>query len=346
MYGVDVSWPMQHSRAKTKRAQQSYQEYIAACEKQSMHCLDFESDRLEMNLLQPSAMQNYTHAGVAKVPVPPSVLEKLQKFWYTNKDTDAYQQEEWNPANTYVNHWEAPTYLLDMGREDLPEMSASIQWEIVREVQSMVEAWTKQSVILTSLYGIRAYQRGAILAPHVDRLPLVSSAIINVAQEGVEEQWPLEVIGHDGIAVNITLEPGEMILYESHSVIHGRPYPFRGTYYANLFIHFEPIGHTIRHANRQSYGSDVEVPDHARNAYEKALKFQKLEDLSSSTALSSGEVEDSSSSSSAGNDPKQYTIEDRVPPYVKPEDESRWKQDFEFEKQEKVSKNNFIFLSL
>ncbi len=53
-----------------------------------------------------------------------------------------------------------------------------------------------------------------------DRLPLVSSAIINVAQD-VDEPWPLEVIGHDGKAYNITMEPGDLVLYESHSVIHG-----------------------------------------------------------------------------------------------------------------------------
>jgi hypothetical protein len=53
-----------------------------------------------------------------------------------------------------------------------------------------------------------------------DRLPLVSSAIINVAQD-VDEPWPLEVIGHDGKAYNVTMEPGDLVLYESHSVIHG-----------------------------------------------------------------------------------------------------------------------------
>jgi hypothetical protein len=53
-----------------------------------------------------------------------------------------------------------------------------------------------------------------------DRLPLVSSAIINVAQD-VDEPWPLEVIGHDGKAYNVTMEPGDLVLYESHSIIHG-----------------------------------------------------------------------------------------------------------------------------
>ena len=60
----------------------------------------------------------------------------------------------------------------------------------------------------------------AILAPHVDRLPLVASAIINVDQD-VDEPWPLEVIGHDGRARNVTMVPGDLVLYESHSIIHG-----------------------------------------------------------------------------------------------------------------------------
>lgn len=76
---------------------------------------------------------------------------------------------------------------------------------------------------------------------HVDRLPLVSSAIINVAQE-LDEDWPLEVIGHDGKAHNVTLLPGQMALYESHSIIHGRPFPLKGKYMANVFVHFETVG--------------------------------------------------------------------------------------------------------
>jgi hypothetical protein len=32
---------------------------------------------------------------------------------------------------------------------------------------------------------------------------------------------PLEVIGHDGKAANITMVPGDLVLYESHSVLHG-----------------------------------------------------------------------------------------------------------------------------
>ena len=31
---------------------------------------------------------------------------------------------------------------------------------------------------------------------------------------------------------------------ESHSIIHGRPFPLKGEYVANLFVHFEPMNHS------------------------------------------------------------------------------------------------------
>jgi prolyl 4-hydroxylase len=111
-------------------------------------------------------------------------------------------------------------------------------WNAARDT---IEEWTGYRQAECSLYGIRIYKNGAILAPHVDRNPLVASAIINVAQD-VDEPWPLEVIGHDGKAHNVTMVPGDMVLYESHSVIHGRQFPLKGRYMANVFIHFEPIG--------------------------------------------------------------------------------------------------------
>ena len=32
-----------------------------------------------------------------------------------------------------------------------------------------------------------------------------------------------------------------MALYESHTVLHGRPFPLKGNFYANLFVHFIPV---------------------------------------------------------------------------------------------------------
>lgn len=30
-------------------------------------------------------------------------------------------------------------------------------------------------------------------------------------------------------------------------MLHGRPFPLKGRFYANIFIHFEPTGHSLRH---------------------------------------------------------------------------------------------------
>lgn len=36
-----------------------------------------------------------------------------------------------------------------------------------------------------------------------------------------------------------------MVLYESGSLLHGRPFALKGRFYANIFIHFEPTGEHI-----------------------------------------------------------------------------------------------------
>jgi len=94
-------------------------------------------------------------------------------------------------------------------------------YEAIAEAARLsIQEWTGLELTSTSVYGIRIYKEGSVLAPHVDRLPLISSAIINVDQD-VDEPWPLEVIGHNGVAENVTMLPGDLVLYESHSVIHG-----------------------------------------------------------------------------------------------------------------------------
>jgi len=161
----------------------------------------------------------------------------LTKFWEDNHNL-AYP-EDWAEGNTYTNSFVIPTYMLAIGHPELPGGGEELQYAVWDSVVDTIQEWTGQKLQPSSLYGIRVYKEGAILAPHVDRLPLVSSAIINVAQD-VDEDWPIEVIAHDGKAHNITMKPGDLVLYESHSVIHGRPFPLKGRYYANVFIHFVP----------------------------------------------------------------------------------------------------------
>jgi len=182
-----------------------------------------------------------------------------------NKDHETI--EDWFPGNSFVNYWENPSVMVNIEDKDLEgggfELRQTI-WDISKDT---IQEWTKENLVPSSLYGVRVYKEGAVLAPHVDRLPLISSAIINVDQD-VDEPWPLEVIGHDGVARNVTMEPGDMILYESHSVIHGRPFAMKGRYFANVFIHFEP----------DPNDRDGNLPDYIVEGSVEAVKWHRAND--------------------------------------------------------------------
>jgi prolyl 4-hydroxylase len=182
--------------------------------------------------------------GFKKIRAPEALFKMLSEFWEKNKEKQ--KPENWGIANTYTNNWASPSYMVSVEDSGLRGGGRALKQQLWDAARTTISEWTGQELTECSLYGVRVYTEGAVLSTHVDRLPLVSSAIINVAQD-LDEPWPLEVYGHDGKATNVTMEPGDMVLYESHSVLHGRPFPLKGRFMANVFIHFEPTGHTTRH---------------------------------------------------------------------------------------------------
>lgn len=234
------SYPAQYSHVKDGGSfvgkQEFYESLMQGCREyyyaNPKACDDMEYDRLQMNLIQPKLMVNFTALGFFKQRLPPDLVGRLQHFWEASQEDEDDQggeqlakKERWNEGNTYTNHWQSPTYMLNIPAS--LHAVGDLRTEIYQTVEKMIHQWinsdedvNKEEFVATSLYGIRIYKEGCLLAPHVDRLPLVTSAIINVAQD-VEEDWPLEVYGHDGKIYNITMKPGDVLLYESHSVIHG-----------------------------------------------------------------------------------------------------------------------------
>lgn len=244
-----------------------YNELIAGCKKhyglmKGMACAATERDRISMNIRQPKDMQNYTDLGFKKIKAPAAVFKLIKEFWEANKETK--ENENWFTGNTYVNHWDSPSHMVSVENTRLRGGGSRLKNKVWNAAKETLQQWTGEELAPCSLYGIRVYTEGAVLATHVDRMPLVSSAIVNVAQD-VDEPWPLEVYAHDGRAYNVTMEPGDMVLYESHSVLHGRPFALKGRFYANIFIHFEPVGHTLRH--HEKHGTEPEnLKKHKKHA--------------------------------------------------------------------------------
>jgi prolyl 4-hydroxylase len=267
-YDIDSSWAIHSTKLKDTFGdkQRLYDDFMNGCrasipEGDASSCND--EFRINMNVNQPAGMrvciymervfsfdwekltflctfflQNYTRLGFKKIRAPEKVFSMLQDFWERNKDK---QYTEWKSINVYHNMWASPPSIVDIQNKSLPGGGYKLRSDVWDAAKDVLEDWTGQKLAHCSIWGIRVYHDGSILAPHVDRNPLVSSAIINVAQD-VREPWPLEVWGFDGKPYNITMEPGDMVLYESHSLIHGRPFPFQGNFYANVFVHYEVIG--------------------------------------------------------------------------------------------------------
>lgn len=231
----DMSWAIVSRNVSDKLGQrQLYENFIDACYKASSRelCEEGETHRLFMNQYQPASVYNYSEMGFMKTRAPDHLMKLIYDFWNANHKN---LSKEWSTVNVYHNDWEVPSNVTSVDNETLGG-GRQFQEIIAEAARDMLEQWTGMRQVSVSTYGVRVYYEGAILAPHVDRMPLVSSAIINVAQGNLEEDWPLEVYDHSGVAHNVTMEPGDMVYYESHSVIHGRPFPLRGSgaWFANI----------------------------------------------------------------------------------------------------------------
>ena len=104
--------------------------------------------------------------------------------------------------------------------------------------QKAIRDWTKIDHLKhVSTFGIREYRNKSKLPLHTDRKDThILSAIINIYQD---HEWNLEIYDHNLQAHQVSLKPGEYILYESATCLHGRPTPFMGKKYANVFVHFQ-----------------------------------------------------------------------------------------------------------
>lgn len=191
-YGVDITFPIHGPIKPNTFFGKRYYTTINGCYDKFTRrlCESNELARMEMNLNQPRSQHNYTEIGFKKIRVPDEIWGPILEFYNANKDKQILEQ--WPKGNTYVNSWTSPTSMISFENRAMRggiDLKTRI-WDII---QPIIEEWVGKKVIRSSLYGIREYKNGAILATHVDRLPLVSSCIIQVAQD-ILEPWPIEGI--------------------------------------------------------------------------------------------------------------------------------------------------------
>ena len=119
-------------------------------------------------------------------------------------------------------------------------VSFSIYYEkILKALKPLHEEWCGVGLLMNNVYGPRIYYRDAILVNHVDwhKTHVISSTI--TLDYDIEEPWCLVLELKDDI-VEVDLKPGQMMMYEGSTVPHSRPFPLKGNYYANMYLHYKP----------------------------------------------------------------------------------------------------------
>jgi prolyl 4-hydroxylase len=117
-----------------------------------------------------------------------------------------------------------------------------------------------------------------------------------------------EIYDHQGRAHNVSIHPGDMLLFESHSIVHGHPFPLKGRFHAMIFLHFEPTGHSLE---RNESGHFYRRDEGKKGRNKKGKKELDQHYRENAKAGFGGQ-----SSSASG-----------LPPYLKPEspEEELWK---------------------
>jgi hypothetical protein len=251
-------------------------------------CDQAEADRIATNLMQPSNMKNYTQLGYEKLSIPPKLVESLKYYWKRKqlqlKKNHYHDHHPWyswphslssnfEVGSTNMNHWETHYHMMSI--DDEYYQNKNLRTLIWDETKPILEQWVGNggvgddenghiinSVELSpsSLVGTHIFTERTVIPPRVESLPFVINAIIHVAND-VDTPWPIEVYGHDGNAQNVTLDVGEMLVYESASVIVGRPFPLTGRYHADIMVSFEPLGYTRHHDQRVAQTIDSEAEE-------------------------------------------------------------------------------------
>ena len=96
-----------------------------------------------------------------KTKVPNDIFKKIKDFWERNKHKEV--PEQYSTGYTIVNFWDAPAYMVSFEDDNIPE-GRSVKVQVWEGIRSIVEEWVGRAVYETSLYGVRKYTNGSILA--------------------------------------------------------------------------------------------------------------------------------------------------------------------------------------
>ena len=200
------------------------------------------ADRHRLMLLQPQCLRGYTRTGWELMRMPEQVHRELLSMYERD---ERFESEYYSDLLTAWNQDEVHVTQTTLTSQQTQYIS--------RYVRPLLEEWSGETLQMTSGEGvvtrIRKYKGGARVRMHVDEVETghVFGVILQVTQAPQAEDdplqpWLLQLVSPDGRRQGVSMHPGDMLMFESSLVIHGRPEPLQTQYYVNSFLYYKPVG--------------------------------------------------------------------------------------------------------
>lgn len=192
---------------------------------------------------------NFTSSGFLLTRAPAGILEELQASLYAGL----------NDTSTPI---ERPIEIIQSGSKEgfLPPFyieQEALNAKVLRELRDIHAEWSNvPSLVNVKAYGLRVYRNQSCLMMHTDKPNThVIASILHIDHSPDSEPWPLVLEDFHGNTHEIIMEAGDLLLYESAKVYHGRPKTFHGSWYCSIFTHYFPEGwDTIDQQLESHYG--------------------------------------------------------------------------------------------
>ena len=184
-----------------------------------------------MNSRDPKeTMPRYTEQGFKKLAIPSQLYQQLLEYYQTNRD----QAEPEFIDGGYIAGPDKKN------NSRLIPLSNELKQTTHEVLQPILEQWSGIELEPTFVYGVREYGCGARLIPHrdCDNTHIISATLH--LDESVDQPWPFEIDDHHYRHHALITKPGDMLLYESLTLLHSRASALNGTRYVNLYAHFKP----------------------------------------------------------------------------------------------------------
>ena len=189
----------------------------------------------EINFEIPNAIQKndglpiFHPVGFEKKRIESKWLDAIRD-WV--KEHEAEFQEE------PIDHTDANAELLDIHKAPKEFVEGMEQ-----EIKTLLTKWIeyKTELVHTATYGVRNYLRGSSSGTKYEKIQThILSAIVHIGDTS-DKPWELYIEDHTFRPHRIVMEYGDILLYESATCLHGRPSPFEGESFRNMYFHFKPI---------------------------------------------------------------------------------------------------------